>query len=235
MMTERLELTESARALVEDRLDAIDRVLLEVGMSRGERCGIVQEVESQVYELLARRNAGEPSRHDVREVLASLDPPEAYAPEGYRHRLHRRRREVPPEPQPSLLAIAAAAGAALHLIVVGLLLALGLADSNEYLLLFAAFFGLVTPLGVSACGVVAILRIRRSGGWLFGLPAAAFAALCFPLLLTNALLVGVVVALETAGFVAVTCLAFLAGNAAAIWYVTKLVSAGYRRASTGEA
>jgi hypothetical protein len=234
MMTERMELTGPARDLVEERLDAIDRVLLEVGMSRGERCGIVQEVEAQVYELLARRSPGEPSRQDVREVLASLDPPEAYAPEGYRHRLHRRR-AAPREPQPSLLAIGGAAGAVLNLIAVGLLLALGLAAENEFILLAMAFFAIVTPLGVSACGVAAIVRIRRSGGWLYGLPAATFAALCFPLLLTNALLIGVIIALEEIGLIAVTCLAFLAGNGVTIWYVAKLVSAGYRRASAGEA
>ena len=235
MMTERLELTESARALVEERLDAIDRVLLEVGMSRGERCGIVQEVEAQVYELLARRTTGEPSRQDVREVLASLDPPEAYAPEGCRHRLYGRHRPLPREPQPSLLAIGSAVGAVLNLMVVGLLLVVAAAEKDEFVVLLTAFFCLVTPLGVSACGVLAVVRVRRSGGWLYGLRAATFAALCFPLLLTNVLLIGVIAMLETVGLVAVTCLAFLAANLVGIWFVSKLVSAGYRRAPAAEA
>jgi hypothetical protein len=236
MMTERLELTGSARALVEERLDAIDRVLLEVGMSRGERCGIVQEVEAQVYELLTRRTTGEPNRQDVRDVLASLDPPEAYAPEGYRHRLYNRLRAAPRLPQPSLLAVGAAVGAGLNLVAVGLLLALGLTGEGDAILLVPlAFLGLVTPLGVSACGIVAIVRIRRSGGWLYGLPAASFATLCFPLLLVNTLLIGLLLALGELGLVAGTCMAILVSNGLAIWLVAKLISAGYQPAPVGDA
>src|SRR5262245_61484799 len=80
----RTELDAPLRALVERRLDGIDRVLLAAGVSRGERCGIVEEVEAQIYEMLARRADGPPTRQDVLAVLAALDPPEAYAPEGYR-------------------------------------------------------------------------------------------------------------------------------------------------------
>ena len=66
MMTMRTDLEAPLRGAIDDRLDAIDRVLLRAGVSRGERRSIVEEVENQVYELLARRSAGgEPTRADV--------------------------------------------------------------------------------------------------------------------------------------------------------------------------
>jgi hypothetical protein len=74
-------LTESLQALVDARLDTIDRML--VGrVPRADRLSIVREVESQVFELLQERATGEPTRDDVLAVLSRLDPPEAYLPEG---------------------------------------------------------------------------------------------------------------------------------------------------------
>ncbi len=69
--------------------------------------GILGEVEIHVFELLGRRTSGEPTREDVLAVLAQLDPPESYAPEGFDRRMLReagsaaRRRE----PQLSLMAV----------------------------------------------------------------------------------------------------------------------------------
>jgi hypothetical protein len=132
-----------------------------------------------------------------------------------------------------LLAIGGAAGAVLNLVAIGLLLALGVEGGDPLSLLLLAFFCVGTPLAVSACGVLAVVRIRRSDGWLYGLPVAAFAALCFPLMLTNGLLIGVVLALDEIGLFIVAGLAFLAGNGVAVWYVSKLVSVGYQRATGG--
>jgi hypothetical protein len=74
-------LAESLQALVDARLDTIDRML--VGrVPRADRLSIVREVESQVFELLQERAAGEPTREDVLAVLSRLDPPEAYLHEG---------------------------------------------------------------------------------------------------------------------------------------------------------
>lgn len=67
-----------ARALIDARLDAIDRALLG-RVSRAERLDVVGEVESRIGELLhARCGSSEPSREDVLAALAQLDPPEAY-------------------------------------------------------------------------------------------------------------------------------------------------------------
>ncbi|WP_165249748.1 hypothetical protein [Paludisphaera soli] len=69
----------SARILIDARLDAIDRALLG-RVSRAERLDVVGEVESRIDELLQGRvgSGREASRDDVLAVLSRLDPPEAY-------------------------------------------------------------------------------------------------------------------------------------------------------------
>jgi hypothetical protein len=231
MMTTGRQLDAPLRELIDERLDAIDEVLLRAGVSRGERCRIVEEVEAQVYELLGRRAAGEPSRADVVAVLASLDPPEAYAPAGYRRRLARQAREEsrPRLPQPSLLAVGSAAGGVLSLLLALLLYGLA-ANDNAEIALLGALLLLPAAAAVTACGVVSIRRIRRSGGWLFGLPAALFAAVLFPLLVANLMLLGAVLLFEEIGLVAATGLAFLGLNLFVVYHLWRWVSAGYRRA-----
>jgi hypothetical protein len=75
-----VQLPESVQALVDSRLDTIDRMLMG-RVPRQDRLSIVREVEAQVFELLRERDAGDISREDVLTVLARLDPPEAYLPE----------------------------------------------------------------------------------------------------------------------------------------------------------
>lgn len=222
------------QSMVDDRLDAIDRVLLRAGVSRSERRNIVEEVEAQVHEVLARKSGGEASRADVTSVLAALDPPEAYAPEPYRHRVRetvttpaiRMRR-----PQPSLLALGSAAGAALCAFLTLILTVLIVQGGLGELTLIGCALILPAALAVTACGVVAIVRIRRSEGWLFGLRAALFAALIFPLLLGNGLLLVTAMLFETLGILGIAALAVLACNAVVVYHVWKLVASDYRRAT----
>ena len=75
-----VQLTESLQALIDTRLDTIDRMLLE-SVARQDRLAIVRDVETQVYELLQERGTEELDREDVLAVLGRLDPPEAYLPE----------------------------------------------------------------------------------------------------------------------------------------------------------
>jgi hypothetical protein len=70
----------SLQALIDARLDTIDRMLLG-RVPRADRVAIVREVESQIHELLAQRDPERLGREDVLEVLQRLDPPEAYLPE----------------------------------------------------------------------------------------------------------------------------------------------------------
>jgi hypothetical protein len=80
------ELNPDLRILIDERLDAIDRILLKVHVSYSERRSIVAEVETQIFELLSRKTE-HPTRDDVVAVIDSLDPPESYIPEELRSRL----------------------------------------------------------------------------------------------------------------------------------------------------
>ncbi len=73
-------LSESLQALVDSRLDTIDRMLMG-RVPRQDRLSIVREVEAQVFDLLQERDGETTTREDVLAVLARLDPPEAYLPE----------------------------------------------------------------------------------------------------------------------------------------------------------
>jgi hypothetical protein len=74
------ELNPELRKLIDARLDAVDRVLVSAELAWSERRNIIDEVETQVFELLARRTST-PAAADVLAVLESLDPPESYRPE----------------------------------------------------------------------------------------------------------------------------------------------------------
>lgn len=73
-------MSRNARALIDARLDTIDRML--VGrVPRSDRLAIGRDVELQIHELLQARDGDELDRETVLEVLAQLDPPEAFLPE----------------------------------------------------------------------------------------------------------------------------------------------------------
>jgi hypothetical protein len=92
------ELNPELRNLIDTRLEAIDRILLRVETGWSERRSIVDEVETQIYELLARRGPA-PSEADVLAVLGTLDPPEAYIPEELRERLGDAQSAAAPPPR----------------------------------------------------------------------------------------------------------------------------------------
>src|SRR5262245_25484527 len=101
------ELILPLRHLIDNRLDAIDRILIEAGAARAERGNILSDIEAQIYEML-RATVGErePTRRDLLDVLAKLDPPEAYAPEDQRECQHERaepkpRSPIVPKPAPA--------------------------------------------------------------------------------------------------------------------------------------
>jgi hypothetical protein len=78
---------------------------------------------------------------------------------------------------------AAAGVLSLPLAVVAVFLA---NDANDATVLaLAGLFVLGAAAVVTGCGVAAVVRVRRSDGWLFGLRAAVFAALLYPLLFAN--------------------------------------------------
>ena len=75
------QLSETVQALVDARLDTIERMLLG-RVPRGDRLAILRDVETQIIEQLQEREADELTREEVLEVLRNLDPPEAFLPEG---------------------------------------------------------------------------------------------------------------------------------------------------------
>lgn len=75
-----LTLTEAAKALIDSRLDTIDRMLLG-RVPRADRLAIVKDVEAQIHEHLQESDLDEIDRESALAVLARLDPPEAYLPE----------------------------------------------------------------------------------------------------------------------------------------------------------
>ena len=80
------ELNFELRTLIDARLEAVDGMLLSAQVGWSELRSIVGEMETQIYELLSQRSAL-PGDEDVRAVLASLDPPEAYIPDKLRDRM----------------------------------------------------------------------------------------------------------------------------------------------------
>src|SRR5262245_17532127 len=82
------ELKRPLQNLIDNRLDAIDRILVEAGVPRAERGNILSDIEGQIHEMLrAKVGEREPTRRDVLDVLAKLDPPEAYAPDELREKV----------------------------------------------------------------------------------------------------------------------------------------------------
>lgn len=223
MMTEATRLESTLQAMVDDRLDAIDRVLLESGMSRSERRGIAEEVEAQIYELLGRRAAGEPTRADVLAVLESLDPPEAYAPEGHRaawRRLDMPRRRVR---QPWLLALGSAVAGSLVLLLGACGIAMCLEEALGLLLITG--FILAAGSATSLCGMFAIRQIRDSDGWITGLPAAFFGAIIIPLAIANTLLLAAFLLFHGLGMYVLSAFAVIGGNAFLIFHAWRWISA----------
>lgn len=75
-----VRLEESVQALIDARLDTIDRMLLG-RLSGSDRLAIVREVEAQIHDMLSGHSPEELDRDDILAALGRLDPPEAYMPE----------------------------------------------------------------------------------------------------------------------------------------------------------
>lgn len=162
------QLSESLQALIDARLDTIDRMLLG-RVPRQDRLAIVKEVESQVFELLQERGGDELERDDVLAVLARLDPPEAYLPDEAGGTVSAR---VPSSSRPAPRnddRVAKASGilglSALGMVLLGLLIGM-LALSQSSLVAYYIGLGviLVTFL-LSIVGTVLGVVARRGGPW----------------------------------------------------------------------
>jgi hypothetical protein len=187
------ELAAELRNLIDARLDQIEHMLLRANVTYSERRHIVGDVESQIYEMLARRSES-PTRDDVQAVLDSLDPPEAYVPEELRGKADESAApSLPPKPRGpriSKLAVAAAILAG-PIALFGLLVTAtaGRAQAGEARAVF-----LTGLCAASLLGVASLIRILLSNGRLRGLPFALFATALFPVAVVNAGIIAVLIA-----------------------------------------
>ena len=189
-------LSPALRALIDERLDGIDRVLRHARTPRPERLEILDSVENQILEMLAKRTADEPTRRDLLAVLAELDPPEAYAfGDADRPRDAVEGEFIPPKPAEPKAAAAPAKWSTLAILAgVGVPVWI-LGAAATYLSVFvvsgdaAALFiyggfalGVVAAFVNTGLGVWAMVKIHQSQGALKGMLFAAAGA-CVPLLL----------------------------------------------------
>jgi hypothetical protein len=72
------ELSAEARKRLDDHLDAVEKVLTDAGRTREQRRAVLDDLESQILDMLATRTA-KPVLADVEAVLGEIDPPSAYA------------------------------------------------------------------------------------------------------------------------------------------------------------
>jgi hypothetical protein len=213
------ELKRPLRNLIDNRLDGIDRILIEAGASRAERGNILSDIEGQIYEML-RAGVGEeePTRRDVLDVLAKLDPPEAYAPEEQRDKAAELKPAPVISPKPPLqnapeksrtptLGILACVGGLMTLLIGlpgSMLVAFLLADSSELVVVFLileSFFLFFVGLPSCVLGVISALAIRKSNGKLDNITCAAIGITAFPLCLFNAAMVMTAVAESLIGVI----------------------------------
>ncbi len=222
-------LPDEVRQRIDDHLDRIERVLIRGDVSRIERRSIVDEVETQIYEMLAAR-AGEDPAVAVSQVLAGLDGPEAYARDaGPAAAVESTPQESTPSlrsptwwerarewwsVRPEVRRLSPPALVAACWVVTAILLALAaLSFRWPPVLLLAPLFlvGLTAPVGVTVLGFLAVRRIRR-GSNESGLPLALLETFFFPILFANLALIGVLAVGEEAALVLLAGLVIIAAN-----------------------
>lgn len=76
-----LTMSPELERLIDERLDAVDRILSLSRTVRSERTQILSDLESQIRDRLATKTSGEPTRTNLLAVFAEIDPPEAYLDE----------------------------------------------------------------------------------------------------------------------------------------------------------
>jgi len=168
---------------IDAHLDEIEKVLQSAGMSRDERRNVLDNVETQVLEMLAARVQGQPSPEEVSAVIAELDPPESYAagarePEA----------AAAPATRMSRLAVVGAFWGALFFVT--RVATSGGGDSGNPLALAIILAGLTGPFGMTILGAVAISEIRDPRNRLHGLGLAFADAVFYPLLVLGAIPLG---------------------------------------------
>jgi hypothetical protein len=182
-MTEMLiELSPALQRLVDARLDNIERALLSTDTSRNERRQIVAAVEDQIQELISRLGSNEPTREEILQVLASIDPPEAYG-DGFTKAANddqlmlKRPRPEPREPRAdtprttNVLAIVSICLAGISYFVLATVFAFGI---------FSFIGAFVLSLPATILGIIALCQIMGSSEKQTGLGLAITGIVSLP-------------------------------------------------------
>ena len=207
MMGLTAKLDAAVQRCIDDRLDLIDEALRGSGMSRGERQSILDDVQTQVLDMLAERTEGAPTVEDIRAVIAELDPPESYATEGevVQDSLASRAQHDA-APRFSKLAIIGAFWGSLPFVLAILAVFVTFLSPRDrsspasvvflqILLLPLGLVALTAPFGTTILGWIAVAQIRYSAGRLHGLGLALANSLVYPILLLLCISYGLAVLL----------------------------------------
>jgi hypothetical protein len=181
MQTTEIALTTEAQERLDDHLDRIDQVLRRQNMARRERLSVCDDVESQILDMLSRREKEHVSAVDVSEVLRKLDPPESFGGEPLRANADKL---APRKPAPALLP---ELSALLAFLTGTALLAFFIADPSEQFLVLGTVILVVTA---SICARMSYLAFQSASGRRFsGLKRwlAIFGLIFLPLLTLFAL------------------------------------------------
>lgn len=170
-----VRLSTPLQALVDARLDTIERMLLGV-VPRQDRLAIARDVETQIFEQLQDRGTAELTREDVLAVLATLDPPEAYLPEESDDSPHGTR-ALPNLPSASARSRSSSASSArvsgilgIVTLIVAILLPIfvcvaAVAFESEWVLLIGGGFALSVVLTGAILSLILAARAGLRKGW----------------------------------------------------------------------
>lgn len=223
-------LPDDVRQRIDAHLDAIERVLFAANTSRAERRQIVDEVESQIYEMLAAR-PDQSASDAIGEILARLDRPEAYSPDARVTPVEDRRSQETAalfspgkvwrrarawwSVQPGVRRLSPPAALGLAWVGAVIFLAivmLGFHRPPPLLLMLFALLGLTAPVGITVLGFLGLRRIRRPESQEYGLRLAVIETFFFPIVTANLALIGILAASEEVGLVLLAGLVIIAAN-----------------------
>jgi hypothetical protein len=175
-----MRLDEALQALVDARLDTIDRMLMG-HLPRRDRLAIVQDVEAQIDEMLDGLGTEGVTREALMSILTRLDPPEAYIPEseGRGVTVPPRRVTVPAAgvvnrgaPAAGLARLAKVSGVVGLISPVGggLVMVVGYATAFWMQSQIPFFVGIAGSIGLMLCGGIVAITLaacsRRGGAWM---------------------------------------------------------------------
>lgn len=183
----------AVRRCVEKYLGEINAALGKAGVSRGEIQNVVDDVRAQIAEMLATRTQGEPTLQDAQAVVAELDAPESYASEteDLKQKPLAPRRLSRHALWGALIPFLFMPASALLVLVFRVIVARSTSpeevpsgsQSMPFLFALPWLVGIICSFFL---GAVAISKIRRSAGRLYGLRLAFAEVLLAPLLILAA-------------------------------------------------